>query len=199
MKDPSMTSATATSAPLQTGDLPTGRTAGLHHHERDALAATGQDSCASDGGRKLAVNAILSAGEEGSRVANRRRRLKMAFEHRLSSGVFGLPSGAVAVDWMLINNTDSRQDFRVTVFECPTGATKSPASPGPLELSVGPRKTTHNANDVGPGQPFSGLPIEVVFQLNDLKVLPTVEVWSDQSGTVIPGTRIGPRDFSRLV
>lgn len=41
--------------------------------------------------------------------------------------------------------------------------------------------------------------IEIVVQVNDLKVLPTVEGWQDNGATITPGTRIGPRDFVRLV
>jgi hypothetical protein len=35
----------------------------------------------------------------------------------------------------------------------------------------------------------------VVVRLNDRRVLPTVETWQDQGGTVIAGTRIGPDGF----
>lgn len=123
----------------------------------------------------------------------------MAYTYKLSSGVFGLPENAAAVDWLLLNDTSAVQPFKVTVFGCPIGERKKRLPPGPVELTVDPQTVFHNANGVGPGQPFQhGIPIEVVVWINNLKVLPTVEIWQDAGATVIPGTRIGPSDFIRL-
>ncbi|WP_426566063.1 hypothetical protein ACPPVT_05730 [Angustibacter sp. McL0619] len=124
----------------------------------------------------------------------------MPFEFRLSSGAFGLPAAAMSVDWLVLNDTGTDQQIRVTVFAAPVGSPKHQLPPGPIEVAVPARTLTHNANSVGPGQPFEpGIPVEVVVQCNDLRVLPTVEVWQDNGGTVIAGTRIGPGDFVRLV
>src|SRR4051794_32716853 len=123
----------------------------------------------------------------------------MAFKFRLSSGPFGLPQGAKSVDWMVLNDTGDVQSVRITVFAAPVQQTKHELPPGPLEVELEARTLTHNANSVGPGQPFQpGMPIEVVVQCNDPRVLPTVEVWQDNGATVVAGTRIGPGDFVRL-
>jgi hypothetical protein len=123
----------------------------------------------------------------------------MAFKFRLSSGVFGLPANARSVDWLVLNDTATPQTVRVTVFAAPIGQSKRELPPGPVELTVAPWTTTHNANAVGPGQPFEpGMPVEVVVRLNDRRVLPTVEVWQDNGGTVIAGTRVGPDGFVRF-
>ena len=116
----------------------------------------------------------------------------MAFRFRLSSGAFSLPAGAASVDWNVLNGTDQPQPLRVSVFNWPIGARRVRLAPGPVELTLDPWTATHNANSVEPG-----FPIEVVVQVNDLKILPTVEVWQDLGGTVIAGTRIGPGDFVR--
>jgi len=123
----------------------------------------------------------------------------MPFEFRLSSGAFGLPAGARSVDWMVLNNTGTEQPIRVTVFAAPVGSPKHQLPPGPVEVDLPARTLTHNANSVGPGEPFEpGMPVEIVVQCNDLRVLPTVEVWSNFGATVIAGTHISPRDFVRL-
>jgi hypothetical protein len=120
------------------------------------------------------------------------------YEYTLSCGVFGLPPGATSVDWMLLNNSDSEQHFRVVVYNVGVGIVKAPAPPGAVESTLAPQTLTHNANSVGQGKPFSGSPIEVVVEVNDRRMLPAVEVWSDTGGTVIPGTRIGPDQFVPL-
>jgi hypothetical protein len=45
---------------------------------------------------------------------------------------------------------------------------------------------------------LDGLPVEVVVEVNDLRMLPTVEIWGDAIGYAIAGTRIGPGQFVRL-
>ena len=123
----------------------------------------------------------------------------MAFTVRLSSGLFGLPSGAQAVDWSVVNDSAAQQDVRVTVFAGPIVKAKEAAAPGAVEMSIEPNVVVHNVNDVGPGKLLQQTcPSEVVVQVNDLKMQATVEVWSDHGGNVIQGTRIGPRDFIRL-
>ncbi len=123
----------------------------------------------------------------------------MGCTYRLSSGPFGLPADAASVDWTVLNDTNAPQEVRVTVFAAPIGQPKRELPPGPVEVTVAPWSATHNANSVGPGQPFEhGMPTEVVVRCNDTRVLPAVEVWCDHGATVVAGTRIGPRDFSSL-
>ena len=114
------------------------------------------------------------------------------FEHTLSSGLFALPASAESVDWMIVNDSDTNQDVRVTVYRVGIGiGPKTPIPPGPLTVSIQPREATHNANSVGAGQPFqSGMYYEVVVELNDRRVLPSVHVWEDRGNTAVPGTLI---------
>jgi hypothetical protein len=75
---------------------------------------------------------------------------------------------------------------------------KEAAPPGPLEGTLAPNVMSHNANAIGIDKPFTGLPMEVVVEVNDHRMLPAVGIWSDSGGTVIAGTRIGPNQFVRL-
>ena len=119
-----------------------------------------------------------------------------SFRYKLSSGLFLLPQNAASVDWAVVNDTKVAQTFRVTVYKGGVGVAKIATAPGPLTETLAPDFVTHNANSVGPGQPFQlGLYYEVVVESNDRAVLPTVNVWQDHGGTAIAGTTIGPGDF----
>ena len=119
------------------------------------------------------------------------------FEYTFTSGIFGLPGGAQTIDWALLNDSDVEQTYRVTANNCGSGP-KEAAQPGPLEGTLSPNVSIHNANGIGIDKPFTGVPVEVVVEVNDHRMLPTVEIWSDSGGTVIAGTRIGPGQFVRL-
>ena len=117
------------------------------------------------------------------------------YRYTLSSGLFSLPQGAASVDWAIVNNSPSTQQFRVTVYQFDTSG-KVPVVPGPITNTVEPLHSFHNANSVGSQRPFTiGRDFEVVLEVNSLKVLPSVEVWIDHGNTVIPGTLIGPGQF----
>jgi hypothetical protein len=121
------------------------------------------------------------------------------FQYTLTTGVFGIPGGAQVIDWMLLNDSDVDQAYRVTVYSCPVGVPKQVVPPGPLEDTLSPGTYTHNGGDIGTGTPFRpAIPVEVVVEVNDYRMLPTVEIWSDQGATIIAGTRIGPGQFVRL-
>ena len=123
----------------------------------------------------------------------------MSFDFELSSGAFRLPTAAQSVDWLVLNNTDSEQHVRVTVFVASGGQGKYEIPPASREVDLPPRTLAHHASHVGSGNSFDpGMPIEVVVECNDLRVLPTVEVWEDHGAKIMPGTRIGPRDFIRI-
>ena len=124
----------------------------------------------------------------------------MAFKFHLSSGLFSLPAGAASVDWAAVNNSPSKQDIQVTVFQGPGGGPKTIITPGPVTMTIDPGAVVHNANFVGPTGPFlPGMYYEVAIDTNDRRVLPMVSVWADHEGTTIPGTLISSRDFLHLV
>jgi len=119
-----------------------------------------------------------------------------SFRYKLSSGLFLLPQNAASVDWALVNDSKQPQAFRVTVYQGGVAMAKTETPPGPLTQTLDPNFVTHNANSVGPGQPFQmGFYYEMVLESNDRALLPTVNVWMDMGATVIPGTTIVPGDF----
>lgn len=122
-----------------------------------------------------------------------------AYKHVLSSGLFLLPGNAASVDWVVVNNSPNAQTFRVTIYECGLGTLKTAVAPGPLESTLQPGFTIHNANSIGLGDPFQlGHYYEVVVEIQDLKLMPSVQVWEDNGGTVIPGTTILPGNFVHI-
>jgi hypothetical protein len=121
------------------------------------------------------------------------------FRYKLSSGLFLLPQNAASVDWAVVNDSKHPQTFRVTVYKGGVGMAKTATPPGPLTQTINPDFVTHNANSVGPGQPFQmGSYYEVVLESNDRALLPTLNIWQDHGATVIPGTTIVPGDFVRI-
>jgi hypothetical protein len=121
------------------------------------------------------------------------------FRTTLSSGAFALPTDAVSLDWVILNNAPDTQTVQVTVWRLTMDGPKAKLAPGTLTLKVAPGGSAHNANPVGGGGPYQiGYYFEVIVAANDRRVLPTVAVWSDRAARTIPGTRIGPRDFVDL-
>jgi hypothetical protein len=121
------------------------------------------------------------------------------YEFVLSSGLFTLPGEARSVDWAVLNNSPDSQRVRVTVYRVEMGSPKSIVWPGVLAVVVAPASTFHNSNSVGTAATMPrGSSYEVVVELNDRRVLPVVTIWSDRENTLVPGTRIGPRDFVDL-
>lgn len=121
------------------------------------------------------------------------------FEFTLSSGLFNLPAEARSMDWAVLNNSPDSQRVRVTVYRAVNGSPKAIVWPGALAFVVAPAEHFHNTTSVGPAATLPrGSSYEVVVELNDRRVLPVVTVWSDREGTLLPGTRIGPRDFVDL-
>jgi hypothetical protein len=121
------------------------------------------------------------------------------YKIKLSSGLFGLPGNAASVDWAVINNAAKPQSFRVTVYKAGVDELKIAVPPGPLAISLEPGKVTHNANSVGNTEPFvPGFYYEVVLETNSLFLMPTISVWEDHGGRVIPGATILPGMFIRI-
>lgn len=115
-----------------------------------------------------------------------------------SSGAFGLPVGAVAVDWQVINNSDEKQVVMVTVYELPVGHEKIVLAPGPLTFTLPPGHSTHNANSVGWGEVFEpGAAFEVVVKSHP-DVVPSVSIWRSNGNQPIPGTQIPPGAWAQL-
>ncbi len=121
-------------------------------------------------------------------------------EHvRLSSGPFALPPNAASVDWMIVNDSTSSQSVTVTVFRLPIGSAKTAVAPGALTVTIAPNAATHNANSVGTSAPFQvGQYYEVVVEGNSRNLLPSVNVWSTNGATTIPGTLIPSGSWVRL-
>lgn len=118
------------------------------------------------------------------------------FKFVLSSGLFSLPAAAQSVDWATVNDSPTAQTVRVTVFKAGVGAKTVVDS---LTFTLDPGFATHNANSVGFDQPFvPGFYYEVVVEVNNRKVLSSVQVWQDHANTVIPGTLISPGDFVKI-
>ncbi len=118
------------------------------------------------------------------------------FQFSLSSGLFSLPGEARSMDWSVLNSSPDSQRLRVTVYRAEMGSVKTVVWPGVLVFTVAPASMFHNTISVGPAATMPhGSNYEVVVEMNDRRVLPAITVWSDRENTLIPGSRIGPRDF----
>ena len=115
--------------------------------------------------------------------------------YALSTGSFGIPNGTISLDWTVLNDSPVAQQIRVVVYN--VNFDPKQAVSGPTETVIQPYSETHNANGVENVFHVWGN-YEVVVETMDARVLPTVECWSSRVVTVIPGTRISPRDFIDL-
>jgi hypothetical protein len=107
-----------------------------------------------------------------------------------TTGPFLLPENSGSLDWMLLNNDNSQQKARVTVFKCPVGTTKSPVAPGALVVTIDPGECIHNANEY-----TEGFAYEVQVECTSQLVFPYVSVWPGNFGVVIPGADINSGMF----
>jgi hypothetical protein len=88
---------------------------------------------------------------------------------------------------------------RVTVYRHGIGIPRAEVVPGPLTFTLAPNEMMHNANSVGPGQPFEqGFNYEVQLETNSLRVHPLVQVWEDCGNCVIAGTAIPAGSWVRI-
>jgi hypothetical protein len=122
------------------------------------------------------------------------------FRHGFSSGVFGLPSNARVVDWVVLNNSTAEQTLRVTLYRADFNARKAPVDPpGPMTITLEPGVTSGRAYSVGVnGELHVGRYYELVVEIDDPRLLPSVQVWDTEGATVIPGTLIPPGAFVEL-
>lgn len=116
------------------------------------------------------------------------------YKHRYTTGPFLLPQNSGSLDWILLNNDIAPQAARVTVFQCPIGAVKTPMPPGALVVTVDPGESTHNANQYPEGYIY-----EVQVECNSRLLFPYVSVWPSNFGVAIPGTGINSGSFLRLM
>src|SRR5262245_41063655 len=116
--------------------------------------------------------------------------LRGRFRFRYTTGPFLLPQDSGSLDWALLNDDNTAQKARVTVFQCPIGTAKTALPPGPLVVSVQPGECTHNANTYPEGFLY-----EIVVECNSKLLFPYVSVWPGNFGVVIPGTGINSGTF----
>jgi len=116
---------------------------------------------------------------------------------KLSSGPFGIPDGAKAVDWVVLNESATSQDIKVTVYMLNSGGTNSTVPPGPLSKTLGAKESTHNAGGVGdvfkPGRYY-----QVVVEASSRSVLPMVTIWESTVNKPIAGTTIPAGSWKEL-
>jgi len=109
----------------------------------------------------------------------------ISYTHRYTTGPFLLPTNAGALDWNILNNSNSEQRARVTIFKCPIGIPKTPVAPGPLVVTIAPGELIHNANTYPEGHTY-----EIQIECNSTLLFPSVSVWPGNYGVSIPGTTI---------
>ena len=122
------------------------------------------------------------------------------YRHGFSSGVFGLPSNARVVDWVVLNNSTTDQTLRVTLYQADFNARKAPVDPpGPTTITLPPGVTSGRAYSVGAtAELHVGRYYELVVETDDPRLLPSIQVWDSGGATVIPGTLIPPGAFVEL-
>ena len=109
-----------------------------------------------------------------------------------TTGPFGLPIKTHSIDWGLLNNDKTVQRARITVFKCHLGAVKAAEPPGPLEVTLKPGETTHNAN-AGTG----GFFYEIQVECNSQLLFPYASAWPGSIGDPMPGSVVKSAEFIR--
>ncbi|MDQ1281314.1 MAG: hypothetical protein QG670_2579 [Thermoproteota archaeon] len=112
------------------------------------------------------------------------------YTNKYTTGPFMLPQNTHSLNWNLLNNDSTVQNVRVTVFKCWIGSSKTVEPPGPLEISLNPGASSHNANSA-----TGGFCYEIQVETNSKLVFPSVEAWPGSIGDVIPGTEIRAVQF----
>ncbi len=117
---------------------------------------------------------------------------KKNFKNTYTTGPFLLPQNTHSIDWGILNNDPIQQKVRVTVFKCNIGSTKSIEPPGPLEITLGPGETSHNANNA-----VGGFYYEIQVECNSNFVFPYACAWPGAIGDPIPGSVVKSAEFIR--
>ncbi len=108
------------------------------------------------------------------------------------TGPFCLPLNVHSIDWGLLNNDTTVQTARITVFKCLLGATKAVEPPGPIEVTLKPGETTHNANAA-----VGAFYYEIQVQCNSQLLFPYAAAWPGAIGDPMPGSVVKSAEFIR--
>lgn len=124
---------------------------------------------------------------------------QVTYTHKMTSGPFIVAPSAQTVDWIVTNNDLELVDVRVSVYHHSFGGSpKTTCCPFPLEYTMEPGTTTHNAGAVGSVY-YAGNTYEVVIEATSILVHPNVNQWSTSGSTgYIPETLIPSGDFVTL-
>jgi hypothetical protein len=133
-----------------------------------------------------------SAARQLPKGAVTARLWSTSYKFTYTTGPFSLPLNTHSIDWGILNNAKSPQRVRITVFKCGIGSVKTAEPPGPLELTIQPGETTHNAN-AGSG----GFFYEIQVECNSRKIFPYASAWSGAIADPIPGSVVKSADFIR--
>jgi hypothetical protein len=114
----------------------------------------------------------------------------VGYANKYTTGPFMLPQNTHSLNWNLLNCDATAQKARITVFKCWIRAAKTTEPPGPLEITLNPGESSHNANAA-----VGGFCYEIQVETNSKLVFPSVEAWPGSIGDVIPGTEIRAAQF----
>jgi hypothetical protein len=117
---------------------------------------------------------------------------RRCYRYTYTTGPFSLPLKTHSIDWGLLNNDSSVQKVRVTVFKCPVGAVKTAEPPGPLEVTLNPGETTHNANGA-----TGGFFYEIQVECDSQLIFPYASAWPGAIADPMPGSVVKSAEFIR--
>ena len=117
-----------------------------------------------------------------------------SFPNIRSSGLFSVPRDATSIDWSVINGGIIGHWIRVKVYKCPAGAAKI-AIAGPTAVFLNATFTAHEAVSLTARN--KSIYYEVVVEDEDMRMHPSVQVFSKYPSDVIAGTLITPGDFAQ--
>jgi hypothetical protein len=140
----------------------------------------------------VAITAIFFSAFFVSFVQSAKPKGTYAFKY--TTGPFMLPQNTHSLNWNLLNNDNIPQTVRVTVFKCLIESEKTVELPGPLEFTLDPNESTHNANAA-----TGGFCYEIQVETNSKLVFPSAEAWPGSIGDVIPGSEVRAAEFVRMM
>ena len=132
------------------------------------------------GAQELPVGAVMASPKRGR------------YRFTYTTGPFCLPIKTHSIDWGLLNNDKTEQRARITVFKCHLGAVKTAEPPGPLEVTLKPGETTHNANAA-----TGGFFYEIQVECNSQLLFPYASAWPGSIGDPMPGSVVKSAEFIR--
>ena len=114
------------------------------------------------------------------------------YKYVYTTGPFSLPLTTHSIDWGILNNSSTTQKVRITVFKCVTGQVKTAEPPGPLVITLGSKKASHNANAAQ-----GGFFYEIRVECNSKLVFPYASAWPGSIANPIPGSVVKSAEFIR--